>query len=130
MHNKPTEDTTPLSSASPNVNNASSPTISNAGKVSLVYGAMAARTTYRTGVSIIRNRGNEQLANNLNNIANGATRLGLIIGTKGLALIPMGIEAIAETVAREDEISMENKRIDIENNLRGRRNRMVGGLGG
>jgi hypothetical protein len=91
---------------------------------------MAARTTYRTGVSIIRNRGNEQLANNLNNIANGATRLGLIIGTKGLALIPMGIEAIAETVAREDEISMENKRIDIENNLRGRRNRMVGGLGG
>lgn len=130
MHNKPTEDSTPLSSASPTTNNAQSPTISNAGKVSLVYGAMAARTTYRVGVSVIKNRGNEELATTLSNVVNAGSRLGLILGTKGLALVPMGIEAIAETVERAEEVRMENKRIDIENTLRGRRNQMAGGLGG
>lgn len=130
MHNKPIEDTTPLSSASPTSNTAASPTISNAGKATVLYGALAAKQTYRSTVNVIRSTGNEALANNLSNAANAGGRIALIVGTKGLAAIPMVIEGVAETVERNIELQLENKQRIIENELRGKRNKLVGGLGG
>lgn len=130
MHNKPQEDTTPISSSSPQTNNTSSPSLATKGNIALTYGAVAAVKTYRTAVQEVKARGNERLAVQMSNAANVASRVGLIVGTKGIAAIPMVIEGAFDIATTVWERERENKQIEIENSLRGRRNKFGGGLGG
>lgn len=129
MHKGQVEDSTPLSAASPITNNTQSPSLATKGNVAVVYGAMAAKTTYRTAVSEMKASGNEILANQMSNITNFGTRAALIAGTKGIAAIPMAIEGIAQGATMTLERNRDNKQTEIENTLRGR-NKAVGGFGG
>jgi hypothetical protein len=123
------EDSTPLSPTSPITNNTQSPSIVSKGNVAVLYGTMAAKTTYRTAMAEIKASGNEVLANQMANVTNFATRAALVVGTKGIALIPMTIEGASQVVGTVLERNRENKQTEIENTLRGR-NKFVGGYGG
>lgn len=121
MHKGVPDDSTPLSAESPTESNsAGSPTINVQSTVFLGYAAMAGRQMYRTAVDEMKATGNEELAMKVSNAANFVTQTALVIGTGGKALIPMGINAVVETVGSTMQRNRENREIEIENRLRGR----------
>jgi len=121
MHKGVPDDSTPLSAESPTESNsAGSPNVTLSGGIMLGYAAMAGRQMYRTAVDEMKATGNEELAMKVSNAANFVTQTALVIGTGGKALIPMGINAVVETVGSTLQRNRENREIEIENRLRGK----------
>ena len=127
MHKGVPEDKTPLSPASPNTNTTQSPSISLRGGVMLGYSAVAARQSYRLLTDQIKASGNESLAMGMANTSKLVTDLGLVVGTKGLALIPMAISGAIEVTGNYFDRERSNREREVENMLRGAR--LTQGLG-
>jgi hypothetical protein len=130
MHNRPQEDVTPISSASPVSNTTSSPTFNMKNTALLTYSGYAGVQTYRTVMGELKEQGNERFVTSVENIVNAGSRLAMIVGTKGIAAIPMAIEGLSSQYQMNKERERENIETRMENTLRGKRNRLGGGLGG
>lgn len=114
LHKPVPEGTTAVAPTSPINNVAGSPSPSTAGVILMGYGAMAAKRVFSIATAEIAANGNERLATRFSNIAEGAGRLTLIIGTQGLAAIPMAIEGISGEYTRYADRNRENQQKAIE----------------
>ena len=121
MHNRPQDDTTPLTSESPTSTAAESPALTVKSGAMLTYGAYAARTTYKTIVDRTRANGNESKANTLSNMGTVGAKAVMAYATGGLSLIPEAIMGVAEVYTNYQERERENTITEIENSLRGQR---------
>jgi hypothetical protein len=115
------EGRTSVSPQSPTSTIAQSPQVNLSGAVLAGASIMAAKTGYQTLTQEIRESGNEELATTLENISTAGMIATSIIATKGLAIIPLGIQGIASAVTRTRATQRENNATRFENELRGQR---------
>lgn len=127
MHNKPQEDTTPITAESPQSTASESPNLTVKSGVMLAYGATAARTTFRTIIDRTRANGNESKANIMSTAGQLAGKVAAAYATGGLSLIAEGILASQEIYTNYQERERDNIITNIENELRGKRIKIGGG---
>jgi len=127
MHNKPQEDTTPLTAESPTSQAAESPNLTVKGGVMLGYAGYAAKQVYQTTVDQIGMNGNEERARVMSNIANYATKGLMAYATGGLSLIPEAISMGSQLYGDYQQRDRQNIVKDIENTLRGQKIAPIGG---
>lgn len=121
VHKKGQEGVSPLNPESPINENAVSPRKNIATTALLGYGSLLANRTYSTVVQEVRASGNEELANNLSNIARGGSLIAAAVATKGLSLIPEIINSTATQVVRYRAAARESRIAEYEVNLKGSR---------
>lgn len=113
IHKQQREGTSVLSPESP-APGSSSATSANQGfltlkgAVLLSYSKMIASKVISTTIQEMRANGNEQQATQLSNIVSGSTALISILATKGLALIPMALDASVTAFTNVQTINREN----------------------
>ena len=127
MHNKPQEDTTPLTAESPTSQAAESPNLTVKGGVMLGYAAYAAKQVYQTAIEQTRMNGNESEANIMSNMANIGTKAVMAYATGGLSLIPEALAVGSQVYGDIQKRQRENVIRNIENSLRGQKIAPIGG---
>lgn len=123
IHKNGKEGVTPLTAESPPAaqSGASSPKLSDRGKLLLGYSALLAKRSYASLTEEIRASGNESAATVLGNLTTAATMGTAILATKGLALIPMAIGEAVSTVTNYRATQRENYTKTIKRELKGQR---------
>lgn len=115
------EGQTSLSPASPTRSNVGSPAITQKGVALLTVGTIAASQTLNVISSELRGTGNESNAVAMEN-STKAFGLGyLVFKTKGAAILPLGIGALAKGVERTKEVIRTNQELEFERSMSGSR---------
>jgi hypothetical protein len=127
MHNKPQEDTTPLTAESPTSQAAESPNLTVKGGVMLGYAAYAAKQVYQTAIEQTRMNGNESEANITSNMANIGTKAVMAYATGGLSLATEALSVGSQVYGDIQKRQRENVIRNIENSLRGQKIAPIGG---
>ena len=127
MHNKPQEDTTPLTAESPTSQAAESPNLTVKGGVMLGYAAYAAKQVYQTAIEQTRMNGNESEANIMSNMANIGTKAVMAYATGGLSLATEALSVGSQVYGDIQKRQRENVIRNIENTLRGQKIAPIGG---
>jgi len=127
MHNKPQQDTTPLSAESPTSRSAESPGLTLKSGAAIGYATLIGRQSFNTVVEQTRLNGNEATANTMSNISTVVGKGALAYATGGLSLIGEGISLGVDVYSNVQDRKRSNIQREIENRLRGKNINFGGG---